>query len=185
MQDLFPNIHSEEALRLFKAALAIDKRKERSKAINRALRRADLIGSDKPLEELSLDSKQIAAFKKADLTGARGIHPARIAAFGRKYRKIRDRLHDDFGLEIVGNQLRPASPSTVSQNTIELYGDIRIVDNLRTNRVQIFFPVRPPKPARLTLQCYGFRWSAVRNAWQRVRGDTTLYWARRICKALV
>ena len=35
MQDLFPNMHSEEALRLFKSALAIDKRKERSKAINR------------------------------------------------------------------------------------------------------------------------------------------------------
>ena len=177
MNDLFPHLHNDEAIWLLKVSIKLNKAKERLKAINRALREADRTGSDEPLEMLGSDRVSIASLKEPDPTGTRGIHPARLAAYG----KIRDWLHDEYGLVIVDHQLKPASPCTTTQNTQELFGDVRIVDNVMKNRVQIFFPYRPDQPTRQTLKCWGYRWSAAVGAYQRVRSPEALHTARRIC----
>lgn len=181
MNDLFPHLHNDEAIRLLKVSIKLNKAKERLKAINRALREADRTDSDEPLEMLGSDRVSIASLKEPDPTGTRGIHPARLAAYGKSLGKIRDWLHDEYGLVIVDHQLKPASPCTTTQNTQELFGDVRIVDNVMKNRVQIFFPYRPDQPTRQTLKCWGYRWSAAVGAYQRVRSPEALHTARRIC----
>ncbi len=181
MSDLFPHLHNDEAIRLLKVSLKLTKTKERMKAINRALRKADRTGSDQPLEEMGFDATYIANLKEPDATGTRGIHPVRIAAHGKSIRKVRGRLHDDFGLQIVDQKLVPAHPTTATQNTQELFGEVRIVDNVKKNRVQIFFPHRPDRPTRQTLQCWGYRFSKSVGAYQRVRSPEALHTARRIC----
>ena len=128
MNDLFPHLHNDEALRLLKASLKLTKRKERMKEINRALRKADRTGNDRPLVDMGFDADYIAALKEPGATGTRGIHPVRIAACGKRIRKIRDQIYDDFGLRIDGNKLVPAHPTTATQNTQELFGEVRLVD---------------------------------------------------------
>ena len=146
-----------------------------------ALRQADRSGSDQPLTDMGFDADYIAALREPDATGTRGIHPVRIAACGKRIRKIRDRLHDDFGLQIVDQKLVPAHPTTATQNTQELFGEVRLVDNVKKNRVQIFFPHRPDRPTRKTLQCWGYRFSQSVGAYQRIRSPEELHTARRIC----
>ena len=184
MQDLFPQVHASEAIKLFKTALFLKQQKEHLKAINRALRTADRTGSDQPLEKLGLDRAQIATVKTADPTGTRGIHPVVLRNIGKQIRKIRDKLLADFGLVIVDDKLTSSAPSTAAQTTHEMCGVVHIVDNVEKSRIQLFFPRRVRKPVTQVLKCYGFRWSAAVGAWQRPRDDheTGLYWARRICR---
>ena len=146
-----------------------------------ALRQADRSGSDQPLTDMDFDADYIAALREPDATGTRGIHPVRIAACGKHIRKIRDRLYNEFGLRIEDQKLLPAHPTTATQNTQEIFCKVRIVDNITKNRVQIFFPHRPDRPTRKTLQCWGYRWSAAVEAYQRLHSPEALHTARRIC----
>ena len=57
------------------------------------------------------------------------------------------------------------------QTTEEQHGDIRIVDNVEENRVQIFFPGTPSFDVRKKLKQNGFRWSPTAGAWQRHRSE--------------
>ena len=47
-----------------------------------------------------------------------------------------------------------------------IYGDIKIVDNIEENRVQIFFPGKPEQEMRTKLKRHGFRWTPNNGCWQ-------------------
>lgn len=59
---------------------------------------------------------------------------------------------------------------------------IKIIDNVEENRVQIIFPEKPSKNIRDLLNSRGFHWSRHNGAWQRIRSDGSMYWAKEICK---
>ena len=184
MQDLFPHIHHSEAVKLFKKAMSLYRRKEYFKAINRALRKSKRSGNDQALEELGFDRTQIANFKSPNNQGTIGIHPIVLRNLRTRIRKIRDKLIADFDLSIIDGKLTSSSPSTFPQTTHEMCGDVLIVDNVSKGRIQLFFPRKVRKPTTNVLKCYGFRWSQAVGAWQHPRDDrgTGLYWARRICR---
>ena len=58
--------------------------------------------------------------------------------------------------------------------------EIRVVDNVEDNRLQIFFPGKPDVAIREKLKQRGFRWSPSVGAWQRMRSDDAKYAAERI-----
>ena len=51
-------------------------------------------------------------------------------------------------------------------------GDIRVVDNVEDNRVQVFFPGKPDEATRKTLKSHGFRWSPSVGCWQAYRNNS-------------
>ena len=146
----------------------LEKQQELYKAINKALKRADKTGDDTPLRELGLSEQTIAGLKEPDFAGRRGIPSYVLTNNNSNMRRIRERI------EVL-------KATAEDQTSSEQHGEVRIVDNVEDNRVQIFFPYKPDKPTRQTLKCYGFRWSPTAEAWQRQRSSTALYWARRIC----
>lgn len=48
-----------------------------------------------------------------------------------------------------------------------MVGEVRIVENVEENRIQVFFPAKPSDEVRTKLKRYGFRWSRYEGAWQR------------------
>ena len=59
-------------------------------------------------------------------------------------------------------------------------GDVRIVDNVEDNRVQVFFPRKPADDVRKRLKSSGFRWSPRNRCWQSYRGAGYLAAAQKI-----
>lgn len=55
------------------------------------------------------------------------------------------------------------------------YGDIKVVDNVEANRLQIFFLGKPSAEVRSTLKSHGFRWTPSVGCWQAYR-DTHAQW---------
>jgi hypothetical protein len=61
--------------------------------------------------------------------------------------------------------------ATAETKETELAGGVRLVENVETNRVQIFFPGKPAAEVRSLLKSSGFRWSPSEGAWQQVLED--------------
>ncbi len=146
----------------------LEKKQALYKAINKALKKADRTGSDEELKELGLSDKTIAELKTPDYAGRKGIPSYVLSNNNSNMRRIRQRIE----------ALREAANDQTSE---EQHGDIRIVDNVEENRVQVFFPGIPEKEVRVKLKQNGFRWSPTAGAWQRHRSDAALWWARRCC----
>lgn len=70
---------------------------------------------------------------------------------------------------------------TAQDETTEIeIGDVRIVDNVEDNRVQVFFPGKPADDVRKRLKSSGFRWSPRNRCWQSYRGAGYLAAAQKI-----
>ena len=146
----------------------LEKTQQFHKAINKALKVADRTGSDRGLKELGLSDKTIAELKTPDFAGRKGIPSYVLSNNSSNMRRIRQRIE----------ALRESANDETSE---EVHGDIRIVDNVEENRVQVFFPGVPSPDVRSKLKQNGFRWSPTAGAWQRHRSDAALWWARRCC----
>jgi hypothetical protein len=77
-------------------------------------------------------------------------------------------------------QLEKASKEQTSEKVIN---NVRIVDNVQDNRLQIFFPDKPKEQVREILKHNGFRWSPTFGAWQRHRSSLANYKAEQIVKS--
>ena len=158
----------DAVVKLTEKLLQLEQKQELYKAINKALKKADRTGSDEELKELGLSDKTIAELKTPDYAGRKGIPSYVLSNNNSNMRRIRQRIE----------ALREAEHDQTSE---QQHGDIRIVDNVEENRVQVFFPGIPEKEVRVKLKQNGFRWSPTAGAWQRHRSDAALWWARRCC----
>ncbi len=158
----------DAVIKLTEKLAELEKKQKLHKAINKALRVADRTGSDDELKALGLSDKMIAQFKTPDFAGDRGIPSYVLSNNSSNMRRIRQRIE----------ALRKAANDQTSE---EVHGDIRILDNVEENRVQIFFPGMPSPDVRKKLKQNGFRWSRTEGAWQRHRSNAALWWARRCC----
>lgn len=69
--------------------------------------------------------------------------------------------------------------------TEKVIGDVKIVENVELNRVQIFFPEKPPEEIRTYMKQNGFRWSPRNKCWQRQRSNRATYLAEEIVNKYV
>ncbi len=76
-------------------------------------------------------------------------------------------------------QLEKAETEETSEQVI---GEVKLVDSVEHNRLQIFFPDKPSTEVRTRLKQQGFRWSRQQGCWQRHRGNTATYQAERIVR---
>lgn len=61
-----------------------------------------------------------------------------------------------------------------------IFNDIKILDNVEENRLQIYFPGKPEEAVRAQLKRNGFRWSKYYGCWQRHRSNQAIYAAKQI-----
>jgi len=62
--------------------------------------------------------------------------------------------------------------------------DIKIIDNVEANRLQIIFKGKPDPEVRAELKKNGFRWSPTNSAWQRYRSEEAIKVATRIVEGI-
>jgi len=60
------------------------------------------------------------------------------------------------------------------------FGDIKLIENVELNRIQIKFPGKPDYNTRQTLKSHGFRWSPNEMAWQRHLNNSGRYSAEYV-----
>ena len=61
---------------------------------------------------------------------------------------------------------------------------VRVVENAEENRLQLFFPGKPPVEVRTALKATGFRWAPSEGAWQRQLGNSARWAAEHVLSKL-
>ena len=68
------------------------------------------------------------------------------------------------------------------ETTQTVIDGVTITDNVEDNRVQIFFPEKPPEEIRRQLKQNGFKWAPSIGAWQRMRSCQATQGANEIVR---
>ena len=97
----------------------------------------------------------------------RGFQSWRLSNNNANIRRIKERIA----------QLEKAETEETTQRVI---GEVKLVDSVEHNRLQIFFPDKPSAEVRTRLKQQGFRWSRQQGCWQRHRSNSAMYQAERI-----
>jgi hypothetical protein len=118
--------------------------------INKALR----AGNDQALAALGLTEAQVAKLKQPDCFGGIGFASYQLSNNGANIRRIKARIA----------VLQRAATREHKEEELE---GVRLVENVEANRLQLFFPGKPPAEVRTRLKSCGFRWSPSEGAWQR------------------
>ena len=87
----------------------------------------------------------------------RGFQSWRLSNNNANIRRIKGRI----------NQLEKTE---IEETTQQVIGEVKLVDSVEHNRLQIFFPDKPSAEVRALLKQQGFRWSRQQGCWQRHRG---------------
>jgi len=68
-----------------------------------------------------------------------------------------------------------------AQETKEMeYGEIKVIENVEENRLQIFFPGKPSDDKRAELKSRGFRWSPTNGCWQAYLSNNAKYAVKQL-----
>lgn len=141
-----------EAVTKLKEKLAeLEARQAHMVQVNKLVRKGDR-GA---LELLGHPTALIDAWFTPDFMGRKGYAGYELTNNSGNMRRIRLRIEE---------LKRNASRETVET---EHPDGIRVVENAEANRLQIFFPGKPPREHREILKRHGFRWSPSEGAWQR------------------
>lgn len=136
-------------------------------AFNKALRKKDT----EAMLDLGFTEVQITRLSVPDWAGRVGYPNYVLTNNGANIRRLKERLAAEL----------KAQQDITTEKTI---GDIRILDNVEENRLQIFFQNKPADEVRAKLKSRGFRWSPTSGAWQRHRSSQANYYADQIATSL-
>jgi hypothetical protein len=141
----------------------LEARQHLMKSFNAALRKNDIAA----MTELGFSEAQINRLSQPDWCGRKGYADYELTNNNANIRRLKLRL-----AEVQKKQN--------DETTEETIGDVRILDNVDDNRLQIFFPGKPSEAVRDELKHSGFHWARFNGAWQRHRSNSAMFEAKRI-----
>jgi hypothetical protein len=142
----------------------LKKRQGLMKRANQLIRKDDREG----LADLGFSGEVIDRLFVADFAGRTGFPGYALTNNSANIRRLEKRLA----------QMQQAQSDQTAET--QFPGGVRLVDNVETNRLQIFFPQIPAEALRRELKQHGFRWSPAAGAWQRHRSNRATYLAQLI-----
>lgn len=141
----------------------LEKRQDLMKRANALVRKSDRAG----LAELGFSESAITELFTPDCFGCVGFADYALKNNGANIRRLKERLQD-------------LEENAHDETTEREVNGIRIVDNVESNRLQIFFPGKPDPETIAKLKAHGFRWTPSLACWQAYRGNSATYWAGQI-----
>lgn len=137
------------------------------RAFNKCMRKGDNAG----MLALGFSQGMIDELIKPDFAGRLGFADYQMSNNNGNISSMKKRLA----------RLEQQSTDTTTEKQA---GDIRIVDNVEDNRLQLFFPGKPSEEVRRLLKSRGFRWSPMSGAWQRHRSNGATWEANYITEQI-
>jgi hypothetical protein len=157
-----------EAVTKLKGKIAsAESNQTKMREFNKLLRKKDNAG----MLALGFNQSQIDALSKPDFCGRVGFADYQLTNNNANIHRMKERLNH------LERQSKQETKETIK-------GDIRIIDNVGLNRLQIIFPGKPSDEVRTALKHRGFRWSPSEGAWQRQRSNGAIYDANQIVDKL-
>lgn len=149
-------------------AESLEKRQERMKAANAAIRMKDTEKGDTKLSEMGYTPEQIKQLREPDFCGRIGYPSYELSNNNANVRRIKERI-----TELEKRQEQPAPDGWN-------FDGGEVVMNTEMNRLQIVLDDRPDDDLKKALKENGFRWAPSQSAWQRQLTDNAIRAAKRV-----
>lgn len=133
----------------------LEKSQEMMKEANKIIRSKKLSEIEKhdKLTELGFSESNIRDIFTPNFIGKIGFPSYSITNNGANIRRVKE-------------QLERAKRMKTTEDKEYTIGNVRIVENFKENRLQLFFPGKPDDDVRNQLKHNGFRWSRFNGCWQ-------------------
>lgn len=139
---------------------ALESLQERMKMANRIVKGKKQTQNEKieALCKLGFDRRNAEKLFVPNCFGQIGFADFTIRNNGANIRRLKIRLENVAQLKNT-----PTKEYTI--------GEVRIIENTETNRLQVFFPEKPSEEVRKELKSNGFRWASIAVCWQSYLND--------------
>ena len=156
-----------DAIALLRSKLdGLEARREQIKKANKAIKRKGAT-PETVATELDVATHITVTWFKPDFAGRIGFPSYVLSNLGGNIRRIKERI-------------KVLEATAGDETTEETIGDVRIVDNVEENRLQLFFPGKPDEEMRRKLKSFGFRWARSEGCWQAFRGNGATWKAKHV-----
>lgn len=145
----------------------LEKQQALMTAANKCVRKNDREG----LLDLGFSETRIEQLFTPDFVGRLGFPSYALTNNSARIRDVKKR---------IANLKAQANDKT----TELMIGEVKIVDNVEENRVQLYFPGKPDDQTRQMLKTCGFKWSPYGGCWQRHRGGWALTYPKSVAEKL-
>lgn len=158
-----------DALSLLKEKVdKLEESQRKMKATNSAWRTYDKKGDSSQLEELGINAHQLADQIECAHSWNKQPYPSyELTNLNAKIRNTKKRIAS---LE---------KAESIEHKEID-YGQLKAVQNVELNRIQLIFPDIPSQEIRTFLKTWGFKWSRSNVAWQRHLNANGFYAAKQV-----
>lgn len=165
---------SEAVTKLQAKIEAAEKLQETMKAANAIIRKKNLSQTEKIAElvNLGMDQVEAAQLFVPNYMGGIGFEHFQLSNNNANIRRMKERVEQ---LEKERSKA-PAGDKVINGVTIS--------ENTELNRIQLFFPGKPPVEVREKLKANGFKWAPSQGAWQRQLNDGARRVAAKILEAI-
>ena len=157
--------------KLMEKLASLEKRQERMKSANAAIRMKDTANGDAKLSELGYTQEEIQELREPDFFGRIGYPSYELTNNNANIHRIRERV-----AELEKRRNAPAPEGWI-------FDGGEVVMNMELNRLQIVLDGRPDADLKEKLKANGFHWAPSQGAWQRQLTGNAVWAAKRITKA--
>ena len=145
----------------------LEDRREHLKSIRKIMRDKDEAKARQGLKVFGLHDAAIDALYTPDFAGRIGIPEYELSNLAANIRIVKLRIE----------KLKAQDQRETKELTI---GEIKVIQNVQANRLQIFFPGKPDQATRDKLKSGGFRWTPSLDCWQAYLNNRALYKLNKI-----
>lgn len=164
----------EAVFKLEEKLVGLQKNQEIMKAVNKIIRKFNL--SDDEQKRICVDEIVKAGLLKIEFAlkivepscfGIRGFEGYNLTNNNANMTRIKQRIEQLKKRQAIGSSEK-------------MIGDVRVVQNVEDNRLQLFFPGKPSDEKRAQLKSNGFRWSPYNGCWQAYLNAHTVLRAENV-----
>ncbi len=120
---------------------------------------------------------KVAALMEAGITEAEAWSAIKPNVWGNSGFERYELTNNNANLKRMKEQQAKAKKLAATDTSEKQIGEVKIVDNLEADRLQMFFPDRTPRPIYDMLKSHGFRWTPSIGCFQAYRGANAAYWS--------
>lgn len=172
------NISSDDPEAVFKLeekVLKLEKLQETMKTVNKIIRKYDV--KDDAQKKICFEEILKTGLFKKEETIWKILTPNCFNGYGFERFELTNNLAK---IKQAQKRVEELKAKRSQITTEKIVGEIRIVENVEENRLQLFFPGKPADDIRAKLKSWGFRWSPFNGCWQAFLNNRAKYAVKQL-----
>lgn len=165
----------EAIFKLEEKIRGLEKLQETMKTVNKIIRKYDL--ADDAQKEICVSEIMKTGLFKKEETAHKTVEKDCFGGYGFAKFQL---TNNNANINRLKKRIEELTAKRGQETKEYIFGDIKVVENVEENRLQISFPGKPADEIKSRLKSCGFRWSPYNGCWQAFLNDRARYAVKQL-----